>query len=103
MIVVAERRTGRVMNTLTTEDSTVNLHHWGVPSCAYADNPKLDAFFEPLSTNVDSNGSVFVSMVEGKDLPVYMYAAQYMYQDAFLKIDYPFRLAKKGGACASPP
>ena len=65
----------RVMNTLTTEDSTVNLHHWGVTPSAYADNPKLDAFFELLSTNVDSNGSVFVSTIEGKELPVY--ATQY--------------------------
>ena len=26
-----------------------------------------------------------------------------VYQTAFLKIDYPFRLAKKVGVCASPP
>ena len=29
--------------------------------------------------------------------------ATFQYQAAFLKIDYPFRLAEKGGACASLP
>ena len=48
----------RVLETLAKDESTVNLHHWGVAPAAYHENPKLASFFQQLSTNVDTDVSI---------------------------------------------
>ena len=67
----------RVMHTLATKPATVNLHHWGVAPGAFVPGPSnpnnaLAQFFTPLATNTDVNGSEFVSLIEGRELPVYV-------------------------------
>lgn len=48
---------GETVRALTRENSTFNYHHDGIPLDAYAKYPKLGAFFDLLSTNVDRQGS----------------------------------------------
>jgi len=60
-----------VFTTLTVENSTMNLHHDGVPVETYYQNKKLNAMFKLLSTNVDRKGSSFGSTIEGRIYPFY--------------------------------
>jgi len=64
-----------ILTALGRENITQNEHQFGVTPQAYASHPKLSAFFNVLSTNVDRKGKEFVSLVEGKKYPVY--AAQF--------------------------
>jgi gamma-glutamyl hydrolase len=59
------------IRTLTMENSTFNLHHDGIPLDAYSTYPKLGAFFDLLSTNLDRKGKAFASTVQAKDWPIY--------------------------------
>jgi gamma-glutamyl hydrolase len=59
-----------VRATLTAANSTLNLHHDGVPPAAYAENPAFSSFFTLVSTNVDRAGRPFISTLEGAALPV---------------------------------
>jgi len=55
---------GDTLSVLTTVNSTVNLHHDGVPPEAFAGGSSLGAAFQVLSTNVDRKGKAFVSSME---------------------------------------
>lgn len=59
-----------VFATFAHENSTINLHHDGVPPSAYAENPRLAAALVMAATNVDRAGSPFVSAWEGRAYPV---------------------------------
>merc|ERR1711871_842442 len=50
---------------------TTNLHHDGVAPSTFVSNPRLKAFFNVLSTNVDTSGHPFVSTIEAKHKPIY--------------------------------
>jgi len=61
----------KILNILTSGNSTTNLHHNGVPPEMFVNNQNLSSFYQVLSTNVAPNGKSFVSTIEGKDVPVY--------------------------------
>ena len=57
---------------MSTKPITQNEHKCGVPTSAYDDpSSKVRAFFDVRATNFDRKGKPFVSLVEGKDYPVY--------------------------------
>ena len=55
---------GDSLYTLSKLNSTVNLHHDGVPPSAFAAGSTLGRAFHILSTNVDAKGKPFVSTIE---------------------------------------
>ena len=55
---------GDTLFVLTQQNSTVNLHHDGVPPSAFSTSSKLSSAFQVLSTNVDKQGKAFVSTIE---------------------------------------
>jgi len=60
-----------VIDWITTENMTVNLHHDGVDPKSFSTNKNLRDFFNVLSTNKDRQGRPFASTMEGKNVPVY--------------------------------
>lgn len=60
-----------VVKTLTTQNVTQNLHHFGINPKTYAENPKLAKTFRILSVDTDRAGVPFVSTVEGVVYPFY--------------------------------
>ena len=52
--------------TLTKHNSTVNLHHDGVPPTAFMPTTRLGSAFRVLSTNVDRKGKAFASTIEAR-------------------------------------
>ena len=69
------RAPATVMATLTSTPSTVNLHHWGATPAAFVDNPDLGQEFVPLAINNDTDHSVFVSVIEGRRLPIWGFSS----------------------------
>lgn len=63
-LLCADCLPGDSLFTLAKTNSTVNLHHDGVPPSAFAPGSKLAAAFDVLSTNVDEKGKPFVSTIE---------------------------------------
>ena len=59
-----------VQTTFASTNSTLNLHHDGVPPSAYTENPRMQSLLTMLATNVDRRGRPFVSMWEGKGVPI---------------------------------
>ena len=55
-----------VFATFAHENSTINLHHDGVPPAAYAENPRLQELLVLTSTNNDRAGKPFVSSFVGR-------------------------------------
>lgn len=64
-----------ILKNFASENITINLHHDGVTPSTYQNNPKLSAFVDLLSTNVDRKGNIFGSSFEAKKFPIY--ATQY--------------------------
>lgn len=60
-----------VMDILTTENVTVNLHHDGVTPQTFEKNNALTSTFRILSTNFDRQGKEFVSTIEAINAPIY--------------------------------
>jgi gamma-glutamyl hydrolase len=60
-----------ILEILGQEHVTTNLHHDGVDPATFETNARLRAFYDVLSTNVDSSGHSFVSTIEAKSVPVY--------------------------------
>lgn len=60
-----------IYEIFATQNVTMNWHHFGISPNLYKTDSKLSGFFDVLSTNVDVNGSPFVSAVEGKSIPFY--------------------------------
>jgi len=56
---------------LTRYPSTGNFHECGVFPSDYTYNPNLTKMFKVLSTNTDTEGTVFTSTMEGYTLPFY--------------------------------
>lgn len=61
----------QVVTTLTTQNVTQNLHHYGVPPSTYNTNTNLLKTFKLLSVNTDRSGVAFGSTIEGRDYPFY--------------------------------
>ena len=59
-------RPAEALQTLTTANVTVNLHHDGVLPSSFAPNTTLGNSFTVLSTNVDRVGKPFASTIEAK-------------------------------------
>lgn len=55
---------GDALSTLSKVNSTVNLHHDGVPSASFAPGTKLGGSFSVLSSNTDRKGREFASTIE---------------------------------------
>lgn len=49
----------------------MNLHHDGVRPTAFAQSTALTTFFDLIATNRDRVGAEFVSMIAGKQEPIY--------------------------------
>jgi len=61
----------RIMDILGTQNVTMNNHHYGIYPQHFADTPSLTSFFTVLSTNVDRQGTPFVSTIEGIKYPIF--------------------------------
>ena len=59
------------MSIITTENVTMNNHHYGIYPTHFASTQYLASFFSVLSTNKDRQGVEFVSMIEAFDYPIY--------------------------------
>ena len=59
-----------VVDTLGSENSTINLHHDGVPVAAFEASHALSSFYILASTNFDRAGKAFVSTMEAWGYPV---------------------------------
>jgi gamma-glutamyl hydrolase len=69
---IRSTRTGEaVIDWLTSENVTCNLHHDGLAPRDFGASKALTDFFRVVSTNQDRKGKPFVSTIEGKDVPVY--------------------------------
>jgi gamma-glutamyl hydrolase len=62
---------GEVLKAISTNAYPFHNHHSGVRPDSFAANPKLSSFFNALATNVDRSGNPFVSLIEGKSMPIY--------------------------------
>ena len=60
-----------LLDILTKDNVTANLHHDGVLPSTFYSTSKLTQFYDVVSTNVDRKGTPFVSTIEGKSTPVY--------------------------------
>jgi len=60
-----------VIKTLSTQKVCLNNHMWGVYTSTFQATPSLNTFYYPLSTNVDTSGSEFISTWEGINYPVF--------------------------------
>jgi len=60
-----------VVETLSTKPVTANLHSSGVSPRSLDDDAKLRAAWSVVATNVDRVGKEFVSLAEGRHLPLY--------------------------------
>ena len=56
---------------VTTEKVTYNNHECGITPEHFANNAKLTAFYNVLSTNKDKKGVAFVSTMEAKNYPIF--------------------------------
>ena len=46
-------------------------HKFGLDVTDFNSNKNLRSFFKPLAVNEDKNGRIFISAVEGKNMPFY--------------------------------
>jgi gamma-glutamyl hydrolase len=59
-------------NVLAHENLTENSHHDGVTPAQFdSGNANLNAFFDVISTNLDTNSKEFVSTIEAKKYPIF--------------------------------
>lgn len=59
-----------VLNTLTSQNSTLNLHHDGVSPAAWAASASLSDFYVLASLNADRAGRPFVSTLSARHYPI---------------------------------
>lgn len=60
-----------VVDILTTQNVTMNNHHYGMYPSHFMNTPSLANMFNLLSTNKDRNGVEFVSTIEAFKFPIY--------------------------------
>jgi len=61
-----------VVNTLTGQGVTLNLHHYSVVAANLSHrHPHVTDFFEVIATSADRLGVEFLTLMEGKQLPFY--------------------------------
>ena len=60
-----------VMNTLATQNVTMNNHHYGIYTQHFQSTPALTNMFSLLSTNKDRKGVEFVSTIEAHKYPIF--------------------------------
>jgi gamma-glutamyl hydrolase len=56
---------------MESDSRNFHSHGWSVTPQTYLDNPKLAEFFSILALAQDNAGNVILSVVEGKNYPVY--------------------------------
>lgn len=61
----------RMKAYLSYEKAMYFNHRYGFSNDTFQANDNLRNFFDVLSYNHDKNGKLFISMVEGKKMPVY--------------------------------
>eukprot|EP01127_Copromyxa_protea_P009934 TRINITY_DN2384_c0_g1_i1.p1 TRINITY_DN2384_c0_g1~~TRINITY_DN2384_c0_g1_i1.p1 ORF type:complete len:315 (-),score=76.29 TRINITY_DN2384_c0_g1_i1:57-1001(-) len=61
----------KTVTTLTTQNATQNLHHYGIDPSHYSQNSNLATIYRLLSTNTDRAGRPFASTLEGIKYPIY--------------------------------
>ena len=60
-----------VLDILTTQNVTMNNHHYGIYTQHFQTTSSLTSFFNLLSVNSDRQGVEFVSTIEAFDYPIY--------------------------------
>jgi len=60
-----------IMKTLSTENVTMNNHHYGIWTEHFQTTPVLTSFFNVLSNSYDRQNREFVSDIEAFDYPIY--------------------------------
>ena len=60
-----------LMNILSSENVTMNNHHYGIWTDHFEQTESLSGFFNLLSVNKDGNGDEFVSSIEAYKYPIY--------------------------------
>lgn len=60
-----------ILKTLSTENVTMNNHHYGIWTDHFKATPTLTSFFNVLSNSYDRQNRQFVSDIEAFDLPIY--------------------------------
>ena len=60
-----------VMNSLATQNVTMNNHHYGIYTRHFQATPALTNMFSLLSTNKDRKGVEFVSTIEAHKYPIF--------------------------------
>jgi len=60
-----------VMSLLSSLNVTMNNHAWGVSPFGFSSRPALADVFDVLATDLDRKGVEFVSLIQGKDVPIY--------------------------------
>jgi hypothetical protein len=60
-----------LLNFLTNENSTFNVHEYGVDPAAYTFNTDLEQMFSLLSVSLDRDGLPFASTMEARNYPFY--------------------------------
>lgn len=65
------RDSGKIFDILSTENVTMNNHHYGIYPKHFAQTPSLSSFYQVLSTNKDRQGVEFVSTIEAFKYPIY--------------------------------
>lgn len=61
----------KIVKILSSENVTLNNHHYGIYPDHLAATPSLSSFYNVLSTNKDRNGVPFVSTIEAFKYPIY--------------------------------
>lgn len=61
----------KIMSILTSENVTMNNHHYGIWTDSFKAHSELRKFFNVLSTNNDRNGHNFVSTMEAFKYPIF--------------------------------
>ena len=60
-----------IIKILTTENVTMNNHHYGIYPSHFDETPALTSLFKVLSTNKDRQGVEFISTIESYNYPIY--------------------------------
>lgn len=60
-----------VMSILSSQNVTMNNHHYGIYTPHFKSTEALSSFFDLLSVNKDRTGDEFVSTIEAFKYPIY--------------------------------
>lgn len=61
----------KIVDILSTENVTMNNHHYGLYTNHFQSTSVLSSFFRLISTNKDRQGAEFISTIESFDFPIF--------------------------------